>query len=112
MTNQELMIEADMLQGNINRMFVTNDVDELERMYRFAANRLQTIYIENKERLRKNNKNPWYSLNERYPEPGKHIEVKLNNETIHIDKMCKGKYGNYEFVRFHHRDVIAWRELK
>lgn len=36
MTHKELLNEADMLQGNINRMMVTNDKDELLKMYTFA----------------------------------------------------------------------------
>ena len=45
-THKELMNEADMLQGNINRMMVTNDKDELLKMYAFALERLEKIYIE------------------------------------------------------------------
>lgn len=48
MTKQELMNEADMLQGNINRMIVTDDTEELLNMYMWAERRLHTIY---KERL-------------------------------------------------------------
>ena len=44
MTHQELMIECDMLQGNINRMMVTKDLRELTRMYEFAETRLQKIH--------------------------------------------------------------------
>lgn len=36
MTHKELLNETDMLQGNINRMMVTNDKDELLKMYAFA----------------------------------------------------------------------------
>ena len=46
MTHKELMIEADMLQGNINRMMVTKDPKELLRMYEFAEKRLQKIHRE------------------------------------------------------------------
>lgn len=44
MTHQELMIECDMLQGNVNRMMVTKDIRELVRMHEFAEMRLQKIY--------------------------------------------------------------------
>ena len=44
MTHKELMNEADMLQGNINRMVVTDDNEELLRMYAFALERLGKIY--------------------------------------------------------------------
>lgn len=46
MTHKELLNEADMLQGNINRMIVTDDKDELLKMYAFALERLGKIYVE------------------------------------------------------------------
>lgn len=46
MTKKELMGEAEMLKGNINRMMVTNDKDELLKMYAFAHERLGLIYRE------------------------------------------------------------------
>lgn len=46
MTKQELMNEADMLQGNINRMMVTDDPKELLSMYMWAERRLQAIHKE------------------------------------------------------------------
>ncbi len=41
MNVQEAYIEYDMLKGNINRMFVTDDIKELARMHEFAKNRLE-----------------------------------------------------------------------
>lgn len=46
MTHKELMDEADMLQGNINRMMVTDDRNELMNMYSFALRRLEKIFKE------------------------------------------------------------------
>lgn len=46
MTKKELMGEAEMLKGNINRMMITNDKDELLKMYAFAHERLSRIYRE------------------------------------------------------------------
>lgn len=46
MTHKELMNEADMLQGNINRMMVTKDNTELLTMFAFAIERLSRIYRE------------------------------------------------------------------
>ena len=51
MTRKELMIEADMLQGNINRMMVTKDFKELSSMCQWAERRLQTIYRERVKEL-------------------------------------------------------------
>ena len=49
MTQQEynkLSNEHDSLNGNINRMFVTDDKDEFEYMYSWAKSRLETLYVE------------------------------------------------------------------
>ena len=49
MTQQEynkLSNEHDSLNGNINRMFVTDDYGEFEAMYSFAKSRLEKIYAE------------------------------------------------------------------
>lgn len=52
MTRQELMNECDSLQGNINRMMVTDDKEELYEMYCWAKARLETIYRENSKRIK------------------------------------------------------------
>ena len=44
---QERDIEIDMLQGNINRMCVTDDLNELNEMYNFAHRRLFKIFYMN-----------------------------------------------------------------
>lgn len=49
--HKDLMIECDMLQGNINRMMVTNDEEELLRMFAFAHKRLGNIFWENQIRI-------------------------------------------------------------
>ena len=49
--HKDLMIECDMLQGNINRMMVTNDAEELLRMFAFAHKRLGNIFWENQIRI-------------------------------------------------------------
>ena len=51
-TRQQLMNECDMLQGNVNRLMVTNDMRELNDMYEFACKRITTIYHENFKRLK------------------------------------------------------------
>ena len=51
MTKQELMNEADMLQGNINRMMVTDDLKELLSMFMWAERRLKTIHKERVKEL-------------------------------------------------------------
>ena len=54
---KNLMAECDMLEGNINRMMVTDDFKELEQMFTVALNRVITIRNKNMERLIDENKN-------------------------------------------------------
>lgn len=49
--------EYDMLEGNINRMFLTKDRIELDSMYEFAKSRLASLYEYNRERIEKLEKN-------------------------------------------------------
>ena len=49
--HKDLMIECDMLQSNINRMMVTDDEEELLRMFAFAHKRLGNIFWENQIRI-------------------------------------------------------------
>ena len=46
MTYKELLSQADLLKGNINRMMVTDDKTELRKNYSFALERLSKIYRE------------------------------------------------------------------
>lgn len=45
-----------MLDGNLNRMTVTGDFEELEAKYNFAKKNLESLYACNKERLEKKRK--------------------------------------------------------
>ncbi len=44
MTRKEIFNEADLLQGGINRMFVTDDPEELEQLHKGSKNSLEKIY--------------------------------------------------------------------
>lgn len=50
MNRDELRNEIDMLKGNINRMMVSDDIEEISKMYYWANKRVFTIFIENIER--------------------------------------------------------------
>lgn len=52
--HKDLMIECDMLQGNINRMMATDDAEELLRMFAFAHKRLGNIFWKNQIRIQTN----------------------------------------------------------
>lgn len=52
--HNDLMFECDMLQGNINRMMVTDDAEELLRMFAFAHKRLGNIFWMNQIRIQTN----------------------------------------------------------
>ena len=47
----ELRIERDMIEGNMNRMCVTDDMDELEDMFAVAELRLKRMFYYNKRRI-------------------------------------------------------------
>ena len=51
MTRQQLENERRTLDGNLNRIFVTDDRTELEDQARWAENRLHTIIEANRERI-------------------------------------------------------------
>ena len=53
--HKDLMIECDMLQGNINRMMVTHDHEELLTMFAYAHKRLGDIFWKNKKRINMEN---------------------------------------------------------
>ena len=68
MTNQELRNERDMLDGNLNRIMITDDLTELHTMYDFAKERLTKLYESRRDVLRdramlkikeKNSKKEW-----------------------------------------------------
>ncbi|MBD5502656.1 MAG: hypothetical protein HDR09_02570 [Lachnospiraceae bacterium] len=44
MTEKEAHVEYDLLKGDINRMFVTDDVKELHVEHEYAKKRLEMIY--------------------------------------------------------------------
>ena len=48
----ELRNERDSLDGDLNRMSVTDDEDEMESMYEWALRRVVAIYEYNVERLK------------------------------------------------------------
>ena len=44
MTEKEAHVEYDLLKGDINRMFVTDDVKELQVEHEYAMKRIERIY--------------------------------------------------------------------
>lgn len=54
---QEIDNEMDMIKGNLNRMCVTDDTDELLTMYAYASIRLNDLLRVNRNRI----------LREKYP---------------------------------------------
>lgn len=49
----EIRNTEDMLKGNINRMCVTSDVEELRDMFNYAKRKILHIYDMNYDRLKK-----------------------------------------------------------
>lgn len=44
MTKKEAHIEYDMLKGSMNRMFLTDDIAELDVLYKSSKKRIERIY--------------------------------------------------------------------
>lgn len=49
--HKETMNAVDMLKGNINRMCVTDDLDELRKMLTCAMCSLSDLYVVNRKKL-------------------------------------------------------------
>lgn len=47
--------QRDLLKGNINRMCVTKDMEELQEMYDYAKYRIDNIFHVNYDRLTEDN---------------------------------------------------------
>ncbi len=47
----EANFEKDLLQGNINRMFITDNIEELNDRFIFALKNLEKIYTYNHTKL-------------------------------------------------------------
>lgn len=50
--HKETMNSVDMLKGSINRMCVTDDMDELRRLLTSSMCSLSDLYVVNREKLR------------------------------------------------------------
>lgn len=55
--HEEMLGEVDMLKGNINRICVSKDVEEISQMYYFALMRLEEIMKYNVRRVAERKKN-------------------------------------------------------
>ena len=49
--HEEMLGEVDMLKGNINRICVSKDVEEISQMYHFALMRLEELMKYNVRRV-------------------------------------------------------------
>lgn len=55
--HEEMLGEVDMLKGNINRICVSKDVEEISQMYHFALMRLEELMKYNVRRIVERKKN-------------------------------------------------------
>ena len=51
MTNQEIVIQGDMIHGEINRICVTQELEELERMTLYAFANITELYRERRRAM-------------------------------------------------------------
>ncbi len=54
---EEMLGEVDMLRGNINRICVSDDVEEISQMYHYALTRLEELMKYNVRRVVERKKN-------------------------------------------------------
>ena len=54
---KEMLGEVDMLRGNINRICVSDNVEEISQMYHYALMRLEELMIYNVRRVVERKKN-------------------------------------------------------
>lgn len=54
---EEMLGEVDMLRGNINRICVSNNVEEISQMYHYALTRLEEVMKYNVRRVVERKKN-------------------------------------------------------
>lgn len=54
---EEMLGEVDMLRGNINRICVSDNVEEISQMYRYALMRLEELMKYNVRRVVERKKN-------------------------------------------------------
>lgn len=52
MTQQELRLEREYLKGDVIRMMASDDIDEVREMYKYACERLLTIYNEKVDQIK------------------------------------------------------------
>lgn len=72
-TRQEAFNESDLLEGEINRMFVSDDKREVQTMYNFARVRLEQIFLYNLDRI---GQRETLQQHEQYQQ----LEMKFRNE--------------------------------
>lgn len=54
---EEMLGEVDMLRGNINRICVSNNIEEISQMYHYALTRLEEVMKYNVRRVVERKKN-------------------------------------------------------
>lgn len=54
---EEMLGEVDMLRGNINRICVSDNVEEISQMYHYALTRLEEVMKYNVRRIVERKKN-------------------------------------------------------
>lgn len=86
MEYQKASNEYDMLKGCVNRIFVTNDKEELPALYAGALNHLSLIFLYGKERFSERLENP---VNKVYnPEACGSCEYLSDDNTCCLEGPC------------------------
>lgn len=83
MEYQKASNEYDMLKGCVNRIFVTNDKEELPALYAGALNHLSLIFLYGKERFPRRPENEVYN-----PEACGSCEYLSDDNTCCLEGPC------------------------
>ncbi len=102
MNKNELKSEIDMLQGNINRMMVSDDIEEISKMYYWANKRVSTIFMENIERVIEEER-----IRNQIFEETAEIESDYDVEVSYCVANCSTRKNNVEFPPPHTCDICT-----
>lgn len=102
MSRDELRNEIDMLQGNINRMMVSDDIEEIGKMYYWANKRISTIYMENLDRAIREEEVRNQILEEAYE-----LDEEYDTDVSDCIVNCSTCKNNVEFPPPHTCDVCT-----
>lgn len=102
MSREELLIQIDLLKGNINRMMISDDIKEIGEMYYQANKTISTVYMENIERVIKEEEIRNQILEEAYE-----LDEEYDTDVSDCVVNCSTCANNVEFPPPHTCDICT-----